>query len=75
MAPDRVLVAESRWPAVTWTTSSEEACDVASVDWCSVVVVSLSSYDASDVTAEPDLPVTDGVVTSDVRNRCSRLRR
>lgn len=87
MAPDRVRVAVTRLPAVTWTTSSLEACDVASVVVLPMddgVLVSLSSYDMSDdVTADPPdaaplLPpavVVDGVVISDVRSRWTKFSR
>jgi hypothetical protein len=83
MAPDRVRVAVTRLPAVTWTTSSLEACDVASVVVLPIddgVLVSLSSYDMSDdVTADaaPLLPpvVVDGVVISDVLSRWTKFSR
>lgn len=80
MAPDRVRVAVTRLPAVTWTTSSLEACDVASVVVLPMddgVLVSLSSYDMSD-DAAPLLPppvVVDGVVISDVRSRWTKFSR
>jgi hypothetical protein len=82
MAPERVLVAVTRLPAVTWTTSSLDACEVASVVvlLMDCVLVSLSSYDMSDdVTADaaPLLPpvVVDGVVISDVLSRWTKFSR
>jgi hypothetical protein len=80
MAPERVLVAVTRLPAVTWTTSSLDACEVASVVvlLMDCVLVSLSSYDMSDdVNAEPAdaAPLLDGVVISDVLNKWTRFKR
>ena len=79
MAPERVLVAVTRLPAVTWTTSSLDACEVASVVvlLMDCVLVSLSSYDMSDdVNAEPaDAPLLDGVVINDVLNKWTRFKR
>ena len=80
MAPERVLVAVTRLPAVTWTTSSLDACEVASVVvlLMDCVLVSLSSYDMSDdVNAEPAdaAPLLDGVVINDVLNKWTRFKR
>jgi len=81
MAPERVRVAVTRFPAVTWTTSSLDAWDVASVVvlLMDCVLVSLSSYDMSDdVRADPaDAPLlpVDGVVISDVLNRWTKFSR
>lgn len=80
MAPERVLVAVTRLPAVTWTTSSLDACEVASVVvlLMDCVLVSLSSYDMSDdVNAElaDAAPLLDGVVINDVLNKWTRFKR
>ena len=80
MAPERVLVAVTRLPAVTWTTSSLDACEVASVVvlLMDCVLVSFSSYDMSDdVNAEPAdaAPLLDGVVINDVLNKWTRFKR
>lgn len=81
MAPERVRVAVTKLPAVTWTTSSLEACDVASVVvlLMDCVLVSLSSYDMSDdVNADPaDAPLlpVEGVVINDVLSKCTKLSR
>ncbi len=74
IAPERVRVAVTKFPAVTWTTNSLDACDVASVvmDW---MVLSLSSYDMSDVTADPDALPVDGVVINDVLNKWTKFSR